>query len=66
MAEVSLVKVALALGCGIALAAVLGFGLGRHARKTDGRDLFRPLFLALVCVYALGFAARYVLVEILP
>uniref|UniRef100_I2Q4W8 Uncharacterized protein n=1 Tax=Desulfovibrio sp. U5L TaxID=596152 RepID=I2Q4W8_9BACT len=66
MAEVSLLKVGLALGSGIVLAMVLGFVLHRQAEKRGGRELFRTFFLVLICVYALGFAARYALVELLP
>lgn len=66
MADVSLVKVAVALGLGIFLAVVLGFILSRHAEGRGGRGLFKTFFLVLTCVYALGFAARYVLIELLP
>ena len=66
MAEVSLAKVAMALGFGILLAMVLGFVLGRVAENNKGHRLFTTFFLTLLCVYALGFAARYVLVEVLP
>lgn len=66
MAEVSLLQVGLALGLGIVLAAALGFVLGRRIRGRDGGSLFTTFFLVLVCVYAVGFAARYVLVELLP
>ena len=64
MADVSLVKVALALALGLVLAVVLAVVLARLAR--GGKGLFRAAFLTLLCVYALGFAARYVLVEVLP
>ena len=66
MADVTLWKVAAALGLGIVLAAVLGLVLLRVCEGRAGRGLFKILFLALVGVYALGFAARYVLVEVLP
>ena len=66
MAEVALVKVAMALGMGILLALVLGFVLSKVAENRGGRRLFTTCFLVLVCVYALGFAARYVLIEVLP
>lgn len=64
MADVSLVKVALAMALGLVLAGVLAVVLARLAR--GGKGLFRAAFLTLLCVYALGFAARYVLVEELP
>ena len=66
MADVSLVKVALALALGLVLAGVLAAVLARLARGRGGKGLFRAAFLTLLCVYALGFAARYVLVEVLP
>lgn len=67
MAEVSLLRVGLALGLGIVVAVVLGFVLGRRVEgRPAGGSLFTTFFLVLVCVYALGFAARYVLVELLP
>jgi FtsH-binding integral membrane protein len=66
MAEIALTKVAMALGFGLLLAVVLGFVLTRLAEGRGGKGVFRAFFLTLVCVYALGFAARYVLVEILP
>ncbi|MFU2210303.1 hypothetical protein [Solidesulfovibrio sp. C21] len=66
MVDVSLEKVAMALGFGILLAMVAGFVLARLAEGRGGRGLFVACFLVLVCVYALGFAARYVLIEILP
>ncbi|MGD9608610.1 MAG: hypothetical protein AB7U59_04275 [Desulfovibrionaceae bacterium] len=66
MAEVALWKVAGALGFGIVLAVVLAFVLGRVAEEHQGRRRFRALFLSLLVVYALGFAARYALVEVMP
>ncbi len=66
MADVAILKVAAALGFGIILAAALGFVLLKMAESRGGRRLFASLFLTLVCVYALGFAARYVLIEVLP
>ncbi|MEA4856488.1 MAG: hypothetical protein AAGU21_06795 [Solidesulfovibrio sp.] len=66
MADVSLLKVALALGFGLLVAVVVAFALSRAAEGRGGRGLFKAFFLVLVCVYALGFVARYVLVEVLP
>lgn len=66
MTEVVLWKVAGALGFGIVLAAVLAFVLLRLAEGRHGGRLFRALFLALIVVYALGFATRYALVEVMP
>ncbi|EFL49316.1 conserved hypothetical protein [Solidesulfovibrio fructosivorans JJ]] len=66
MIDVSLEKVAMALGLGIVLAMVMGFVLARLAEGRGGRGLFTACFLVVLCVYALGFAARYVLIEILP
>ena len=66
MAEVALWKVGGALGFGIVLAVVLAFVLGRVTEEHQGRRRFRALFLGLLVVYALGFAARYALVEVMP
>ena len=66
MADIALTKVALALGLGLFAAVGVGFVLSRLAEGRGGKGLFRTFFLTLVCVYALGFAARYVLVEVLP
>ncbi|HML54467.1 MAG TPA: hypothetical protein PKC79_10255 [Solidesulfovibrio magneticus] len=66
MEELSLAVVGAALGLGIVLAAALGFILARRAEKNGGAGVFRAAFLAFFAVYALGFAARYVLVEALP
>ena len=66
MEDLSLAVVGAALGLGIVLAAVLGFILARRAEKNGGAGVFRAAFLAFIVVYALGFAARYVLVEALP
>jgi uncharacterized membrane protein len=66
MADAALFKVAAALGLCIVLAAVFGFVLSRLAENRGGQGLFKAFFLVLVCVYALGFVARYVLVEVLP
>jgi hypothetical protein len=66
MAEVSLFKVAVALGLGIVLAGVLGFVLARMAESRDGKGLFKAAFLTVLGVYALGFAARYTLIELMP
>ena len=66
MADIALTKVALALGLGLLAAVGVGFVLSRLAEGRGGNGLFRTFFLTLVCVYALGFAARYVLVEVLP
>ena len=66
MAEVSLFKVAVALGLGIVLAGVLGFVLARMAEGRDGKGLFKAAFLTVLGVYALGFAARYTLIELMP
>jgi len=64
---VSLSKVAIALGGCLLLAVALGFFLTRlSAKRAGGHGLFPAFFLALTCVYALGFAARYLLVEVLP
>jgi hypothetical protein len=66
MAEVALTNVAVALAIGLVLAALLAFILMRLAEGRSGQGLFKTLFLVLICVYALGFATRYVLIEILP
>ena len=66
MADITLWKVTAALLFGIIVAAVLAFVLLRVAEDRTGRTLFRAVFLTLIGVYALGFAARYALVEILP
>lgn len=66
MSEVSLAKVAMALGGSLLVAGIAGFVLARLAEGRGGRGLFRTFFCVLACVYALGFAARYVLVEVLP
>ena len=66
MADVSLFKVAVALGLGIVLAGVLAFVLARMAENRGGTGLFRAAFLLVLCVYALGFAVRYTLIEIIP
>ena len=63
-ADVTLWKLAAALGFGLVLAAVGAFVVLRQAQS--GRTLFRSIFLALICVYALGFAARFALIEIMP
>ena len=64
--DVTLWKLAAALGFGIVLAAVCGFVLLRVSEDRSGRRLFKALFLTLLCVYALGFAARFALIEIMP
>jgi len=66
MADVSLVKVAMAMALGIVLAGALAVVLARMAEGRGGKGLFKAAFLTLLCVYALGFAARYVLIELLP
>jgi hypothetical protein len=66
LADITLMKAAFALGVGLLAAVVIGFALSRAAEGRGGRGLFKAFFLVLVCVYALGFAARYVLVEVLP
>lgn len=66
MADITLWKVTAALLFGIIVAAVLAFVLLRVAEDRTGRMFFRAVFLTLIGVYALGFAARYALVEILP
>ena len=66
MADVSLMKVALALALGIVLAGALAVVLARMAEGRGGKGLFKAAFLTLLCVYALGFAARYVWIELLP
>jgi len=66
MADVSLAKVALALALGIVLAGGIAVVLARMAEGRGGKGLFKAAFLTLLCVYALGFAARYTLVEVLP
>lgn len=66
MADVSLVNVALAMALGIVLAGVLGVVLARMAEGRGGKGLFKAAFLTLLGVYALGFAARFTLVEVLP
>jgi len=66
MADVSLVKVALAMALGIVLAGALAVALARMAEGRGATGLFKAAFLTLLCVYALGFAARYVLIEVLP
>lgn len=64
--DVTLWKLAAALGFGIVLAAVGGFVLLRVAEDKNGRQLFKALFLILLGVYALGFVARYALIEVMP
>lgn len=64
--DVTLWKLAAALGFAIVLAAVGAFVVLRQAEARSGRSLFRAVFLTLLCVYALGFAARYALIEIMP
>jgi hypothetical protein len=66
MAEVALTNVAVALAIGLVLAVLLGFILTRLAEGRSGQGLFKIFFLILLCVYALGFATRYVLIELLP
>lgn len=66
MAEVALFKVAAALGLCIVVAAVTGCVLSRRAEARSGQGLFKAFFLVLACAFALGFAARYVLIEVLP
>ena len=66
MADVSLVKVALALVLGIMLAGLLAVVLARMAVGRGGKGLFKAAFLTILCVYALGFAARYTLIELMP
>ena len=66
MADVSLVKVGLAMALGIVLAGGLAVVLARMAEGRGGKGLFKAAFLTLLCVYALGFAARYALIEVLP
>lgn len=66
MEDLSLAVVGAALGLGIALAAVMGLILARRAEKNGGAGVFKAAFLSFVVVYALGFAARYALVEALP
>jgi len=65
MADVALFKVAAALGFCIVLAAVFGLFLSRMAEGRSGQGLFKTFFLVLAGVFALGFAARYVLIELL-
>jgi hypothetical protein len=65
MAEVALTNVAVALAIGLVLAVLLGFILTRLAEGRSGQGLFKIFFLILLCVYALGFATRYVLIELL-
>lgn len=64
--DVTLWKLAAALGFGIVLAVVGAFVILRQAEAQTGRSLFKAVFLTLVCVYALGFAARYALIEVMP
>jgi hypothetical protein len=66
MAEAALTNVAVALAIGLVLAVLLAFVLMRLAEGGSGQGLFKIFFLVLICVYALGFATRYVLIEILP
>lgn len=66
MADVTVWKVAAALLFGIVLAAVLAFVGLRVAEDRTGGQLFKALFLMLLCAYALGFAARYALIEVIP
>lgn len=63
---ISLEKAAMALGFGIVLAMISGFTLARVAEYRADKRLFPTFFLVLLCLYALGFAARYVVVEVLP
>jgi hypothetical protein len=64
--EVALWKLAAALGFGIVLAAMAAFTVLRLAEARMGRSFFRAVFLILICVYALGFVARYALIEVMP
>lgn len=66
MADTMVWKVAAALLFGIVLTAVLAYALGRVAENRAGGHLFKALFLTLLVVYALGFAARYALIEVIP
>ena len=66
MADVALFKVASALGFCLVLAVGLALVLSRRAEGRGGQGLFKTFFLVLVCIFALGFAARYVLIELLP
>lgn len=64
--DVTLWKLAAALGFAIVLAVVGAFVVLRQSEARSGRSLFKAVFLILVCVYALGFAARYALIEVMP
>jgi hypothetical protein len=64
--DVTLWKVAAALGFGIVLAAVAGLVLLRLAEARTGRRYFKAAFLILLGIYALGFATRYALIEVMP
>lgn len=64
--DVTLWKVTAALGFGIVLAVVAAFVLLRLAQARTGRSLFQAVFLLMIGVYALGFAARYALIEVMP
>jgi len=66
MADIILWKVTAALLFGIILAAVVAFVLLRVSQDRAGGNLFKALFLSLILVYALGFAARYALIEVIP
>lgn len=66
MADVSPTRVAMALGAGLVLAVFAGLGLSFLAERRHGHGMFAMVFVTLVCVYAVGFAARYYLVEVLP
>lgn len=66
MADVMVWKLAAALVFGIVLAAVVAYVLWRLAEDRTGGSLFKALFVALIVVYALGFAARYALIEVIP
>jgi len=66
MADVMVWKVAAALVFGIVLSAVVAYVLWRLAEDRTGGSLFKVLFVTLIVVYALGFAARYALIEVIP
>jgi|GEM_PF-4000748 len=66
MADVMVWKVAAALVFGIVLSAVVAYVLWRLAEDRTGGSLFKVLFVTLIVVYALGFAVRYALIEVIP